>query len=86
MNFMYFLMKKQVSMTRKTTDQPTQYHEDGTQNINSHTTASNQLSLPQHSLPIDHELISTVILLPSADLFKKGFCQLQAKVWAQITG
>ena len=29
---------------------------------------------------IDHEINSTVILLPSADLFKKGFCQLQAKV------
>ena len=26
---------------------------------------------------IDHEIISTVILLPSADLFKKGCCQLQ---------
>ena len=35
---------------------------------------------------IDHEIISTVILLPSADSFKKGFCQLQAKVCAQITG
>ena len=35
---------------------------------------------------IDHEIISTVILLPSADLFKKGRCQLQAKVCAQITG
>ena len=35
---------------------------------------------------IDHEIISTVILLPSADLFKKGCCQLQAKVCAQITG
>ena len=35
---------------------------------------------------IDHEIISTAILLPSADLFKKGFCQLQAKVCAQITG
>ena len=34
---------------------------------------------------IDHEIISTVILLPSADLFK-GCCQLQAKVCAQITG
>ena len=34
---------------------------------------------------IDREIISTVILLPSADLFK-GFCQLQAKVCAQITG
>ena len=35
---------------------------------------------------IDNEIISTVILLPSADLFKKGCCQLQAKVCAQITG
>ena len=35
---------------------------------------------------IDHEILSTVILLPSADLFKKGCCQLQAKVCAQITG
>ena len=26
------------------------------------------------------------ILLPSADLFKKGCCQLQAKVCARITG
>ena len=33
---------------------------------------------------IDHEIISTVILLPSADLFKKACCQLQAKVCAQI--
>ena len=45
-------------------------------------------SIPGHSLTfveIDHELISTVILLPSADLFKTG-CQLQAKVCARITG
>ena len=35
---------------------------------------------------IDHEIISTVIPLPSADLFKKGCCQLQVKVCAQITG
>ena len=35
---------------------------------------------------IDHEMISTVILLPSADSFKKGCCQLQAKVCARITG
>ena len=34
----------------------------------------------------DHEIISTVILLPSADSFKKGCCQLQVKVCAQITG
>ena len=35
---------------------------------------------------IDHKIFSTVILLPSADSFKKGCCQLQAKVCAQITG
>ena len=34
----------------------------------------------------DHEMISTVILLPSANSFKKGCCQLQAKVCARITG
>ena len=34
---------------------------------------------------IDHEIISTVILLPSAESFKKG-CQLQAKVCARSTG
>ena len=35
---------------------------------------------------IDHEIISTVILLLSAELFKKGCCQLQAKVCSQSTG
>ena len=35
---------------------------------------------------IDHEIISTVILLPSAESFKKGCCQLQAKVCARSTG
>ena len=35
---------------------------------------------------IYREIISTVILLPSADSFKKGCCQLQAKVCARITG
>ena len=35
---------------------------------------------------IDHEIISTVILLPSAESFKKGCCQLQAKVCAPSTG
>ena len=46
-------------------------------------------SIPARShtfVEIDHEIISTVILLPSADLFKKGCCQLQAKVRARITG
>ena len=35
---------------------------------------------------IDHEIISTVILLPSAESFKKGCCQLQTKVCARSTG
>ena len=35
---------------------------------------------------IDHEIISTVILLPSAESFKKGCCQLQSKVCARSTG
>ena len=46
-------------------------------------------SIPVRShtfVEIDHEIISTVILLPSADLFKTGCCQLQAKVCARITG
>ena len=46
-------------------------------------------SIPVRSntfVEIDHEIISTVILLPSADLFKKGCYQLQAKVCARITG
>ena len=33
---------------------------------------------------IDHEIISTVILLPSAESFMKGCCQLQAKVCARL--
>ena len=37
-------------------------------------------------LEIDYEIISTVILLSSADSFKKGCCQLQGKVCARITG
>ena len=35
---------------------------------------------------IDHEIISTVILLPSTESFKKGCCKLQAKVCAGSTG
>ena len=46
-------------------------------------------SIPARShtfMEIDHEIISTVILLPSAESFKKGCCQLQAKVCARSTG
>ena len=35
---------------------------------------------------IDHEIISKVILQPSAESFKMGCCQLQGKVCAQSTG
>ena len=35
---------------------------------------------------IDHEIISTVIHLPSAESFKKGGCQLQVKVCTRGTG
>ena len=45
-------------------------------------------SIPVRShtfVEIDHEMISTVILLPSADSFKKGCCQLQAKLCARST-
>ena len=40
-------------------------------------------SIPAQShtfVEIDHEITSTVILLPSAESFMKGCCQLQAKV------
>ena len=46
-------------------------------------------SIPARShtfVEIDREIISTIILLPSADSFKKGCCPLQAKVCARITG
>ena len=46
-------------------------------------------SIPARShtfVEIDHEIISTVILIPSAESFKKGCCQLQAKVCARSTG
>ena len=40
----------------------------------------------QTFVEIDHEMISAVILLPSAESFKKGCCQLHAKVCARSTG
>ena len=46
-------------------------------------------SIPARShtcVEIDHEIISMVILLPSAESFKKGCCQLQGKVCARSTG
>ena len=46
-------------------------------------------SIPARSLifvEIDYEIISTVILLPSAESFKKDCCQLEAKVCPRGTG
>ena len=48
--------------------------------------ASSIPALSHTFVEIDHEIISTAILLPSADSFKKGCFQLQAKVCARITG
>ena len=48
--------------------------------------ASSILARSHTFVEIDHEIISTVILLPSADSFKNGCCQLQVKVCARITG
>ena len=45
-------------------------------------------SIPSRShtfVEIDYEIISTVILIPSAESFKKGCCQLEAKVCARST-
>ena len=48
---------------------------------------ASSISARSHTfVEIDHEIISTVILLPSAESFKKGCCQLQAKVCARSTG
>ena len=42
---------------------------------------------PSHTfVEIDHEIISMVILLPSAESLKKDCCQIQVKVCAQGTG
>ena len=47
--------------------------------------ASSTLARSYTFVEIDHEIISTVIVLPSAESFKKGCCQLQAKVCARST-
>ena len=43
-------------------------------------------SLGHTFVEIDHEITSTVILLPSTESFLKVYCQLQTKVFAQFTG
>ena len=48
--------------------------------------ASSILARSHTFMEIDHEIFSTVILFRSAESFKKGCCQLQAKVCARNTG
>ena len=58
-------------------------------NIRESDCRSSSSSIPAGSytfVEIDHEIISTVIILPSAESFKKGCCQLQVKVCARSTG
>ena len=46
---------------------------------------ASSIPAPSHTfVEIDHEIFSTVILLPSAESFMKGCCQLQAKVCARL--
>ena len=48
--------------------------------------ASSILARSHTCVAIDHEIISTVILHPSAESFKKGSCQLKEKLCARSTG
>ena len=48
--------------------------------------ASSILARCHTFVEIDYEIISPVILLPSAESFRKDCCQLQAKVCARSTG
>ena len=48
---------------------------------------ANSIPARSHTLvEIDHEIICMIIILPSADSFKEGCCQVQGKVCALITG
>ena len=48
---------------------------------------ANSIPAQSHTfLEIDHEIISTVGVLPPTESFKQGCCQLQVKVCAQRTG
>ena len=54
--------------------------------LNAEPGIASSIPVRSHTLvEIDHEIISMVILIPSADSFKKG-SQLQAKVCARSTG
>ena len=46
---------------------------------------ASSISARSHTfVEVDHEIISTVILLPPTESFMKGCCQLQAKVCARL--
>ena len=48
---------------------------------------ANSIPSRSHSfVEIDHKMFFTIILLPATVSFKKGCCQLQAKVCTRITG
>ena len=48
---------------------------------------ANSIPAGSHTfVEIDHEIIFTVIRPPATESFKKGCCQLQAKVCARSTG
>ena len=47
--------------------------------------ASSILARSHTFVEIDHEIISTVLLLPSTESFKNGCCQLLAKAYAPST-
>ena len=48
--------------------------------------ASSILARSHTFVEINHEIISRVVCLPSAESFKKGCCPLQAKVCTRSTG
>ena len=56
-------------------------------NLSADTGVASLIPARYHTfVKIDHEIISTVILLPYPESFKKGCCQLQTKVCARSTG
>ena len=61
--------------------------QEGQLPVNKVTSKSMCMKARSHTfVEVYHEIISTIILLPSAESFKKGCCQLQAKVCARSTG
>ena len=85
---MHEISKNVVCATSKASDQPTgRVAQSVTWCLTADPGVASSIPVRPHTFEeIDHEMISMVILLPSADSFKKGCCQLQAKVCARITG